>query len=144
GSDEALWKDKPSGERWAALRRGTDLAQFLARIADIKFVVAELGRRQAAGDAQATRLNFDRLGMSGHSSGATATLYLGGQRPATAVAERLVGDLSEARFAAFLAFSPQAIGADPVQQFVGFTRPALLVTGTLDGRPIPGMGASPE
>lgn len=144
GSDESLWKDKPPGERMAGLRSGADLAQFLARIADIKFVVAELGRRQSAGDPLAARLNLDRLGMSGHSFGAITTLYLGGQRPATAIADRLLGDLSESRFAAFLAFSPQSLGADPAQQFAGFTRPALLVTGTLDGRPFAGMGASPE
>ncbi len=83
-------------------------------------------------------LNLDRLGMSGHSFGAITTLYLGGQRPPVAVG----ADLSEPRFTAFLAFSPQAGAADPQQQFAGFTRPALLVTGTLDGQPFPGIGAS--
>lgn len=142
GSDEQLWKDKPVGERLAALKSGADLAQFLARIADIRFVVAELGRRQSAGDPIVARLDPDRMGMSGHSFGAVTTLYLGGQRPAAGVADRLAGDLSDQHFAAFLAFSPQASGGDPAHQFDRFTRPALLITGTLDGQPFPGLGAT--
>lgn len=144
GSDEALWKDKPAGERFSGLRSGANLQQFLARIADIKFVVADLGRRQSAGDPLATRLDLDRLGMSGHSFGAVTTLFLGGQRPAPGIADRLAAGLPESRFTAFLAFSPQALGADPEHQFAAFKRPALLITGTLDGRPFPGLGATVE
>jgi dienelactone hydrolase len=143
GSDESLWKDRPVGERMAGLRSGVNFTQFLARIADIKFAVSELSRRQAAGDALAARVDLDRLGMSGHSFGAVTTLYLGSQRPTASVADWLDRDFSEARFAAFLAFSPQAMGSDPAQQFAHFTRPALLITGTLDGQPFPGLGASP-
>ena len=143
GSDESIWKDKPLGERMAALKSRADLAQFLARVADVKFIVAELGRRQSAGDPLVARLDLDRLGMSGHSFGAVTTLYLGGQRPGVAGAERLADEMSEPRFAAFLAFSPQASRGDPVHQFDRFTRPALLVTGTLDGQGLPGIGASP-
>lgn len=142
GSDEALWKDKPVAERMAGLRSGLNIDQFLARIDDIKFVVAELARRQAAGDPLAGRIDVDRLGMSGHSFGAVTTLYLGGQQPAFAVTGRLAEDMSEPRFKAFLAFSPQASPGDPTHQFDRFTRPALLVTGTLDGQPFPGLGAT--
>ena len=49
GSDESIWKDKLAGERMAGLRSGADLQQFLARIADIKFVVAELGQAPIVG-----------------------------------------------------------------------------------------------
>ena len=35
-------------------------------------------------------------------------------------------------------------GSDPARAFAGFDRPALLVTGTLDGQPIPGIGVSPD
>ncbi|MDI1286068.1 MAG: hypothetical protein PSV46_16910, partial [Reyranella sp.] len=142
GSDDILWKDKPPGERLAGLRSGADLRQFLARIADIKFVVATLRTRQSAGNQMASRLNLDRLGMSGHSFGAVTTLYLGGQRPAAAIADSLAPDLRERLFTAFLAFSPQVAGADPVHQFAQFTQPALLVTGTLDSQPFPGLGAT--
>jgi hypothetical protein len=56
-----------------------------------------------------------------------------------------LGELEEKRFQAFLAFSPQAAaGSDPRVQFARFTRPALLVTGTRDGQPFPGLGASAE
>jgi predicted dienelactone hydrolase len=144
GSDEHIWKDRPVGERLAGLARGADLTQFLARILDIKFVVAELARRQAAGDPVAARFDLDHLGMSGHSFGAITTLYLGGQRPGAAIADRLTPDLAEQRFKAFLAFSPQASGGDTAHQFEHFARPALLVTGTLDGQPFPGIGARPE
>lgn len=141
GSDEELWKDKPLGERLAGLRSGVDLEQFLARIADVKFVVDELMRRQASHDATAARLDLARLGMSGHSFGAITTLYIGGQRPALGSLD-VAGGLADPRFKAFLAFSPQAArGSDPKVQFEHFSRPALLVTGTLDGQPIPGLGA---
>jgi dienelactone hydrolase len=142
GSDESLWKDKPAGERWTGLRSGASVEQFLARIADIKFVVAELGRRQAAGDALTAAMDLDRLGMSGHSFGAITALYLGGQRPPVAVPDVLGGNFSEPRFKAFLAFSPQATGSDAVREFSRFARPALLVTGTLDGRPFGGLGSA--
>lgn len=144
GSDEALWKGRPAGERFSGLRSGATLQQFLARIADIKFVVADLDRRQSAGDPVAMRLDLDRLGMSGHSFGAVTTLFLGGQRPAPGPFDRLAAGLPESRFVAFLAFSPQALGADPGHQFSAFSRPALLITGTLDGRPFPGLGATVE
>jgi len=137
GSDESLWKDKPVAERLAGLRSGISLQQFAARIADVKFVLDELERRRLAS------LDLRRLGMSGHSFGAVTTLYLGGQQPAIGAVP--VGDLSEKRFAAFLAFSPQAAaGSDPQVQFAGFAPPALLVTGTLDGQPLPGLGATAE
>ena len=41
GSDETLWMGKDSGERLSALRSSASIAEFLARIADVKFVVAE-------------------------------------------------------------------------------------------------------
>lgn len=137
GSDEALWKDKPAAERLAGLAHGITLQQFANRIADVKFVLDELERRQFPS------LDLRRVGMSGHSFGAVTTLYLGGQQPA--LGRAAVADLSEPRFVAFLAFSPQATaGSDPRAQFQGFTRPALLVTGTLDGQPFPGLGATAE
>ncbi|HSI02770.1 MAG TPA: hypothetical protein VLA02_19360 [Reyranella sp.] len=143
GSDESTWRDKPPGERLAGLRSGISLEQFSARVADVKFVLAELDRRQRARDAPATRLDLARLGMSGHSFGAVTTLYLGGQQPA--IGGFALGDLSEKRFTAFLAFSPQAAaGSDPRLQFAPFTRPALLVTGTLDGQPFSGLGVTAE
>ena len=142
GSDEDLWKGKPPTERMATLREGASVAQFLACIADIKFAVAELSRRRQAGDPVASRLDLDRLGMSGHSFGAVTALYLGGPRPGAGAAGLPYSTLSEPRFRAFLAFSPQAGADDPRQQFADFARPALLVTGTLDGQPFPGIGAS--
>ena len=142
GSDESLWRDKPSGERLASLRSGADMGQFLARTADIRFVVAELGRRQAGGDPAVARVDLARLGMSGHSFGAITTLYLGGQRPPPGIADFLAPNLAEPAFKAFLAFSPQVIGTDPVHQFSRFTRPVLLVTGTQDGSAA--FGVTPE
>lgn len=147
GSDEALWKDKPPGERLAALRSGASIAEFLARIADVKFVVGELSRRQQAGEPEVARLDLDRIGMSGHSFGAVTTLFLGGQRPPASVVGPIsppAGFLAERRLRAFVALSPQAAGSDLERQFASFTRPALLVTGTLDGQPFPGIGASPS
>ena len=74
GSDESLWRGKPPAERMAGLRSGISATQFLARIADVRFVLDELARRQAAGDAQVRPLDLARVGMSGHSFGASTTL----------------------------------------------------------------------
>lgn len=144
GSDESIWKDKPVRERIAGFKDGADLQQFLARIADIKFVLDELARRQGSDDPLGSRIDLTHVGMSGHSFGAVTTLYLGGQRPASAVAERWIDNLADPRFSAFLAMSPRVTGDDPARQLARFARPALLMTGTRDGQPFPSIGVLPE
>ncbi len=146
GSDESLWRERPAGERMAGLRSGMSGEQFLARIADVRFVLDELARRQATGDARLRPLDLARVGMSGHSFGASTTLHLAGKRFAPAIERQVAqvaGSLAEARLSAFVAFSPQATGEALDEQFSQLRAPCLMFTGTLDGQPLPGIGVLP-
>ena len=146
GSDESLWRERPVGERMAGLRSGMSGEQFLARIADVRFVLDELARRQATGDARLRPLDLARVGMSGHSFGASTTLHLAGKRFAPAIERQVAqvaGSLAEARLSAFVAFSPQATGEALDEQFSQLRAPCLMFTGTLDGQPLPGIGVLP-
>ena len=120
------------------LRQAAGPEQLLARLADVKFVLDEIGRRQAAGADRWAEVRTDSVGMSGHSFGAHTTLGMAGQRyPAHA-------GVHEPRLAAFIAFSPTLpLQGDPAQAFERMTRPLLCVTGTRDDDVV-GVGATNE
>ncbi len=135
GSDDSLWRGKPGGGL-AALRVGATAQQLLARVADVKFVLDEITRRQqtARPGEPWSRVQLNALGMAGHSFGATTSQALAGERYA------VPSDLAEPRFKAFAAFSPSlrqaAVGQMTAQQKFGhITRPFLSLTGSLDGDP---------
>jgi len=143
GSDQSLWQDSNNPAR--DLRHAADLAQFVARVADVKFILDELQRRQARGDPIASRVDLGRVGMSGHSFGAITTQALAGQTYKVARARQAAADmLREPRFAAFVAFSPSARKASDSQQFSAITHPFLSVTGSDDGKVGAGLGVPPE
>src|SRR5258706_2654021 len=48
GSDQSVWQDSDNPVR--DLRHAADLGQFAARVADVKFILDELQRRQAGAD----------------------------------------------------------------------------------------------
>lgn len=139
GSDlQAL---QASGGRFtdpAALRRVGGGQQLLARLQDAAFVLDELGRRHAAGQAQWATVRPLRAGMSGHSFGAYTTLGMAGQRyPAHKGFE-------ESRLAAFIAFSPSLpASGDARHAFERINHPMLCLTGTRDAD-VAGTGATPE
>ena len=88
-------------EGWAALRAAASAQQLIARVLDVQFVLDEVGRRHARGDAHWARLRLDAIGMSGHSFGAQTTTALAGRRYPVPTP-----DLADARVRAFMAFSP--------------------------------------
>lgn len=122
----------------SGLRQAAGPEQLLARLADVKFVLDEIGRRHAAGDGPWAQVRPERVGMSGHSFGAHTTLGMAGQRyPAHA-------GIQEPRLAAFIAFSPTLpIQGDATQAFERMTQPMLSVTGTRDDDVV-GVGATNE
>lgn len=127
GSDTAVWlQGLPS------LRAAANVTQFMARVADVKFVLDEVARRQALGEAGWSQLRLDAIGMSGHSFGAQTTAALAGKRYAVDVA-----GLADERVRAFMAFSPSlspgAMSAH--EQFAAVTRPFMCLTGSLDADP---------
>jgi dienelactone hydrolase len=120
----------------AALRRGAAAQQYLQRIADARFALDELARRQAQGGRWG-RLKLDAIGFAGHSFGARLTQALAGERPPRApraAAERI----ADPRPRAFIAFSPGFSASDGLddaslrRRFAAITRPFLCVTGTHD------------
>ena len=121
-----------------ALQSVANAQQFIARMADVVFVLDELGRRQAARAGRWAGVRPTAVGMSGHSFGAQTTLAMAGQR-----FPGYLG-LDEPRLASFVAFSP----AVPLQMaarrsFEPVDRPVLSITGTLDGDVV-GVGNTAE
>ncbi len=133
GSDATLWRGL-AGDRaavQAALRGGMGPEQLLARVADVRFLIDEVGRRARAGDSGLARVDLARIGIAGHSFGAITTQALMGQRyPAAPGA-----DLAEPRAKAALLFSPSARGNRLDQAFGGVTMPVQCWTGTHDALP---------
>ena len=108
--------------------------QLEARIADVKFVLDELWRREREGDCDLRRLDRSRIGMSGHSFGAITTQALSGQSyPLPAL-----DHAADPRIKAAIAFSPSPPmrGHDDAGAFAGVHIPFLSVTGTADFAPI--------
>lgn len=133
GSDEAVWKDAPIGQRMAVLTRAASAQNLLLRAQDVVVVLDQLAKWNAEeGHALHGRLDLQHVGMSGHSFGAQTTqavsgqsLPLGGQR------------LTDARIKAAIAFSPNAPQrGDPKTSFGSVKVPWLLMTGTKDTSPI--------
>jgi predicted dienelactone hydrolase len=127
GSDLAVWL-----QGLDALRAAANAAQFMARVADVKFVLDEVARRHAAAQAGWSQLRLDAIGMSGHSFGAQTTMALAGKRYAVSAP-----GLAEGRLRAFMAFSPALSpgGMSPAEQFGAVTRPVMCLTGSLDADP---------
>ena len=141
GSDELLWRDRGGTTVKDALMKGMTARAYVDRVLDIRFVVDEIGRRAAAQDPLAARIDVGRLAMSGHSFGARTTQAMMGERlPVPGVGDRY----ADPRFVAAIAFSPSPSGpaSRRAARFAGMTRPFLSVTGTRDADPM-GSGMDP-
>lgn len=132
GSDSAVWQE--GGLRGA--RKAASAEQYLARVADARFVLDQIEHRRGAGGPWA-RVKVEAIGFSGHSFGARLTQALAGER-AAGWRGRRAPDLAEPRLRAFIAFSPgfnERGGLDDAalgQRFGAITRPFLAMTGTDD------------
>jgi predicted dienelactone hydrolase len=133
GSDESVWKDKPSAQRMAAMRAAADLDNFLLRVDDVRAVLDQLEAwNQTNGNPLAGRLDLKRIGMSGHSFGAVTTQAVSGQRFVRGAA------MADARIKAAVIMSPSGAraGGDQTLAFGGVKIPWMLMTGTKDTAPI--------
>ena len=119
-----------------ALQKAADAEQLEARALDVRFVLDELARRQAAGEAALARLRLDAIGMAGHSFGAHTTLAVAGQ----SYGRRGPAPLADPRPRAFAAFSPSP-PARGDGGFGGIARPVLCLTGSLDTDPFAKPGS---
>jgi predicted dienelactone hydrolase len=133
GSDTSVWKDKPSGQRMAAMREAASGKNFLDRVKDVPAVLDQLERwNKETGHALVGKLNLTKVGMSGHSFGAVTTQAVSGQC--------IVGDkapFTDPRIAAAVIMSPSSPRRGTAQSAFGkVSLPWLLMTGTKDVSPI--------
>lgn len=128
GSDEAVWRDKPPGERMAAMRRAASARNLFSRVDDVRATIDAMERwNREAASPLAGRMDLDRIGMSGHSFGAVTTQAVSGQRIP------LVAPTREPRIGAAMMFSPSVPRmGDAKRAFSGAAIPWMLMTGTHD------------
>ena len=143
GSDDAAVAGAKNPR--SAMRRAANGTQFIQRLRDLKFVFDELSRidatrAQVAGEDTrpervrlAQRADLTRIGLAGHSMGATTVQRLAGQNHAGPQANG-PGPEYEPRADAFIAFSPSARNTQAAAQFAHIDKPFFSITGTLDGR----------
>ncbi len=135
GSDDAVWRDTPPGERMAALRAAATPAQLYARMRDVVAVLDALALWQAAGTPRPLdeRMDLSRIGLAGHSFGALTTQAVAGQR----VPPAIPGAWPDPRIKAALILSPSAPArALAAEAFGQVAIPWMLMTGTHDTSPI--------
>ncbi|MBU6235473.1 MAG: hypothetical protein KGQ41_06480 [Alphaproteobacteria bacterium] len=133
GTDDALWRGKP-GHPWDNIRKATVTWDTVRnRYLDVPFAVDNLEHMYDG------RLDFSRLGMSGHSFGALTTQVMAGQLAGREEPE----DLSEPRFKSGILYSPvpafrHQLGGKDV--YAPIAKPLLHMTGTQDESPVEGFG----
>ena len=133
GSDTSVWQGRPLGQRMGAMQQAAGPENFVLRVKDIPAVLDQLESwNKADSHALAGRLDFECVGMSGHSFGAVTTQAVSGQ---TVAASRI--SFTDERIKAAIAFSPSSPRrGDPRQAFGEVKIPWMLMTGTKDVAPI--------
>ena len=140
GTDSALWEGKP-GHPWDVIR-ATKIPRktVLDRYRDVPFVLDRLKDWAQDNPQIGQKMDFSRIGMSGHSFGANTTQILAGQQIGRgARAYRL----HDPRFRAGILYSPiPAYNRDEGLETVygGLSIPLLHMTGTKDESPLEGFG----
>lgn len=139
GSDDAVWRDAPVGEKMQAMRQAASLDNFLLRVQDIPAVLNQLANwnTQAVDHLDNSviltgRMDLKKVGMSGHSFGAVTTEAVSGENlPFTG--QRF----NDPRIKAAIAFSPSPPHGGSAEAAFGAVKiPWMLMTGTKDVAPI--------
>jgi dienelactone hydrolase len=131
GSDGPLRKDDLPAPGSSREKRGAGARNFLLRVRDVSTVLDRLEQwNRSEGHALTGRLDLGRIGIAGHSLGATTAQAVAGQ----AISR---GALSyvDPRVKAAIALSPgyPGRGRDPKEAFGSVKIPWMLMTGTRDG-----------
>lgn len=123
-----------------ALRKASQPEQLIARMQDIRFVIAEINRRKSSSAQGWAGLPTDKMAVSGHSFGARTTMLTAGW-------QRNGNNGTDPQPKAFVAMSPALSNSNNLAQsrkeMASVTRPFLVCTGSLDGE-IMGNGETPE
>ncbi len=133
GSDESVWRDQPSRDWIAALRKAATLQNFRSRVEDVSAVLNQLENWNAAKtNLLFGRLDLTEIGMSGHSFGAVTTEAVSGETLPTSGR-----GLTDRRIKAAIILSPSTPrGTSANEAFGAVQIPWLLMTGTKDLAPI--------
>jgi len=140
GTDDSLWRGKP-GHPWENIRATPVPWETVKnRYLDATFAVDCLEDMNKDDPFYKGKLDFERLGMSGHSFGALTTQVMCGQLAGREDPE----DLSDMRFKAGILYSPvpafrHQLGGKDVYESID--RPLLHMTGSEDASPVEGFGA---
>jgi predicted dienelactone hydrolase len=128
GSDTSVWQDKPPRERMAAMKKAVSVRNFMLRTQDVSAVLDHLDRQnKTVGNALSGRLDMQRIGMAGHSFGATTTQAVSGQRFLFNVNQ------TDPRIKAAVMMSPGAPKhGDMKKAFGSVAIPWMVLTGTKD------------
>lgn len=135
GSDTSILPRPGGGQGGlvAAGRGAMNQQTAQARYGDIPFAIDQLTAMNAPGGALAGKLDLKKIGMSGHSYGALATLVAAGQRVLGATP---TSRFAEPRIRAAIAYSPnKPRGDDARTAFAAVKTPMLHFTGTEDVTP---------
>ena len=134
GSDESVWKGVPPMRVMASLREAANVQSFQNRVTDVTVVLDQLATWNEGEDRNdemtrrlGSRLDLQRIGMSGHSFGAVTTQAVAGQNY---LGRQSFLD-SRIRAAAMMSPSTPRLG-DPKKAFADVSLPWLLLTGTHD------------
>lgn len=133
GSDDSVWNDKKPAQRMLAMEGAASLENFLLRVKDIPAVLDALAVWNAEKtNALFARLDWSKLGMSGHSFGAVTTEAVSGEN------FPLEGTkLTDPRIKTAVIFSPSTPKLGSADKAFGAVKiPWLLMTGTKDLAPI--------
>ena len=130
GSDEGLWKGAAPRDIVSRMKSGMTLGNLGLRVGDVGFVIDEVIRRHASGEAAFANADAKRIGMSGHSFGAQTTLAVTGLKSPT-----LGGQAGlDLRIAAAITLSPNARNKKNLpRQFGDIKLPFFSITGGEDG-----------
>lgn len=143
GTDSSLWEGK-DGHPWDILRKAkVSRATTINRFKDVPFVLDQLPGWADENPDIGPYMDFDRIGMSGHSFGAMTTQAMAGQKFPDENGDLIT--LKEPRFKAGILYSPVPIrhlaGDHPDEDLYGsISIPLLHMTGTEDESPLEGFG----
>ncbi len=144
GTDSSLWEGKP-GHPWDVLRKVKVSRQdTLNRFLDVPFVLDALRGWADENPEIGQFMDFDALGMSGHSFGAMTTQVMAGQ--AFPDEDGALISLKEPRFKAGILYSPVPIrhlvddSISDGEIYGPIDLPLLHMTGTGDDSPLEEIG----
>lgn len=146
GTDSSLWEGKP-GHPWDILRE-TKISRTttLNRFYDIPFLLDQLENWSRENPDPGQYMDFENIGMSGHSFGALTTQIMAGQLFADE--HEKLKRLREPRIKAGILYSPVPVAEHLLDRISDLSDtniyedieiPLLHMTGTADDAPIGGM-----